>query len=290
MKILVLGCQGQLGRCLQDQLSATTHEVTYHCRADTDITNFAETSTTLCDLSPDVVINASAYTAVDLAETEQSLADRVNHLAVENLAKSCKVSGSFLIHVSTDYVFDGNASEPYTEEDQTNPQTVYGTSKLAGEIAIQRSGCRFVIIRTAWVFSEYGNNFLKTMLRLGAERDSLSIVGDQIGCPTYAQDIGRLIIELLPKIEEYNIQSEVYHFCGDTPCSWYQFAEEIFSQARQLGYRIPEKISSIATEDYPTASKRPLYSVLNCAKIQDVLHIGSSNWRLGIGDALAVIS
>lgn len=290
MKILVLGCQGQLGRCLQDQLSATTHEVTYHCRADTDITNFAETSTTLCDLSPDVVINASAYTAVDLAETEQSLADRVNHLAVDNLAKSCKVSGSFLFHVSTDYVFDGNASEPYTEEDQTNPQTVYGTSKLAGEIAIQRSGCRFVIIRTAWVFSEYGNNFLKTMLRLGAERDSLSIVGDQIGCPTYAQDIGRLIIELLPKIEEHNIQSEVYHFCGDTPCSWYQFAEEIFSQARQLGYRIPEKISSIATEDYPTASKRPLYSVLNCAKIQDVLHIGSSNWRLGIGDALAIIS
>lgn len=290
MKILVLGSQGQLGRCLQDQLSASDHEVTYHGRADTDITNFSETSNRLLELRPDVVINASAYTAVDTAETEQSLADQINHLAVGNLAKSCEISGSFLIHVSTDYVFDGNAAEPYTEDDQTNPQTVYGASKLAGEIAIQRSGGRFVIIRTAWVFSEYGKNFFKTMLRLGAERESLSIVGDQIGCPTYAQDIGRLIVELLSKIEGHTLESGVYHYCGDTPCSWYQFAEEIFSQAKQLGYSVPEKILSIATEDYPTPAKRPPYSVLSCTKIQGVSDIGSSNWRLAIGDALAVIS
>ena len=290
MKILVLGSQGQLGRCLQDQLSASDHEVTYHGRADTDITNFSETSNRLLELRPDVVINASAYTAVDTAETEQSLADQINHLAVGNLAKSCEISGSFLIHVSTDYVFDGNAAEPYTEDDQTNPQTVYGASKLAGEIAIQRSGGRFVIIRTAWVFSEYGKNFFKTMLRLGAERESLSIVGDQIGCPTYAQDIGRLIVELLSKIEGHTIESGVYHYCGDTPCSWYQFAKEIFSQAKQLGYPVPEKILSIATEDYPTPAKRPPYSVLNCTKIQGVSDIRSSNWRLAIGDALAVLS
>jgi dTDP-4-dehydrorhamnose reductase len=290
MKILVLGSQGQLGRCLQDQLSASDHEVTYHGRADTDITNFSETSNRLLELRPDVVINASAYTAVDTAETEQSLADQINHLAVGNLAKSCEISGSFLIHVSTDYVFDGNAAEPYTEDDQTNPQTVYGASKLAGEIAIQRSGGRFVIIRTAWVFSEYGKNFFKTMLRLGAERESLSIVGDQIGCPTYAQDIGRLIVELLSKIDGHTLESGVYHYCGDTPCSWYQFAEEIFSQAKQLGYSVPEKILSIATEDYPTPAKRPPYSVLSCTKIQGVSDIGSSNWRLAIGDALAVIS
>lgn len=290
MKILVLGSQGQLGRCLQDQLSTTDHDVTYHGRADTDITNFSETSNRLFELQPDVVINASAYTAVDTAETEQSLADQVNHLAVGNLAKSCEISGSFLIHVSTDYVFDGNAAEPYTEDDQTNPQTVYGASKLAGEIALQRSGGRFVIIRTAWVFSEYGKNFFKTMLRLGSERESLSIVGDQIGCPTYAQDIGRLIVELLPKIEGHTIESGVYHYCGDTPCSWYQFAKEIFSQAKQLGYPVPEKILSIATEDYPTPAKRPPYSVLNCTKIQGVSDIRSSNWRLAIGDALAVLS
>lgn len=290
MKILVLGSQGQLGRCLQDQLSASDHEVTYHGRADTDITNFSETSNRLLELRPDVVINASAYTAVDTAETEQSLADQINHLAVGNLAKSCEISGSFLIHVSTDYVFDGNAAEPYTEDDQTNPQTVYGASKLAGEIAIQRSGGRFVIIRTAWVFSEYGKNFFKTMLRLGAERESLSIVGDQIGCPTYAQDIGRLIVELLSKIDGHTLESGVYHYCGDTPCSWYQFAEEIFSQAKQLGYSVPEKILSIATEDYPTPAKRPPYSVLSCTKIQGVSDIGSSNWRLAIGDALAVLS
>ena len=286
MKVLVLGSQGQLGQCLQDQCTQTSYQVIYHCRADTDIANFAETSDNLSSLNPDVVVNASAYTAVDKAEMQQILANQVNHLAVDNLAKVCKKIGCFLIHVSTDYVFDGNASRPYQEDDQTNPQGVYGLSKLAGEIAIQRTDCRFLIIRTAWVFSEYGSNFFKTMLRLGAERDSLSIVGDQIGSPTYAQDIASLVVGLLPQIESDNVAIGVYHFCGDTPCSWYQFAKEIFSQAKNFGYQTPKQIKSIATKDYPTPAARPLYSVLDCRKIQSTFEIKKSNWRHGISRAL----
>ncbi len=286
MKVLVLGSQGQLGQCLQDQFTQTNYQVIYHCRADTDIANFAETSDNLSSLNPDVVVNASAYTAVDKAETQQSLANQINHLAVDNLAKVCEKIGCFLIHVSTDYVFDGKASQPYQEDDQTNPQGVYGASKLAGEIAIQRTDCRFLIIRTAWVFSEYGSNFFKTMLRLGAERESLNIVGDQIGCPTYAQDIGRLVVELLPKIGADNIESGIYHCSGDTPCSWYQFAEEIFSQAKQLGYQIPKQIRSITTEDYPTPAKRPLYSVLNCTKILSCTNGGLSQFEVAVKRSL----
>jgi dTDP-4-dehydrorhamnose reductase len=289
MKVLVLGSQGQLGQCLQDQFTQTNYQVIFHCRADTDIANFAETSDNLSSLNPDVVVNASAYTAVDKAETQQSLANQINHLAVDNLAKVCEKIGCFLIHVSTDYVFDGKASQPYQEDDQTNPQGVYGASKLAGEIAIQRTDCRFLIIRTAWVCSEYGSNFFKTMLRLGAERDILSIVGDQIGCPTYAQDIARLIVGLVPQIESNNVESGVYHFCGNTACSWHQFAEEIFSQAKSFGYRIPRQIKSIATKDYPTPSSRPLYSVLDCTKIQSTFDIKKSNWRQGISRALTLL-
>jgi dTDP-4-dehydrorhamnose reductase len=289
MKILILGSQGQLGRCLYDQFSQTDYELIYHSRADTDIADLTETSENLIALNPDIVVNATAYTAVDLAETHESLAYQVNHFAVDNLASQCEKIGSFLIHVSTDYVFDGTASRPYKEEDKTNPKSVYGASKLAGEIAIQRTDCRFLIIRTSWVFSEYGNNFFKTMLRLGAERETLSIVGDQIGCPTYAQDIASLIVDLIPRIDKGSVESGIYHFCGDTACSWYQFAKEIFAQADQLGYRTPKQVQSIATKDYPTPAKRPGYSVFDCTKIENTFNISRSNWRFGIDRVLSVL-
>ena len=289
MKILILGSQGQLGRCLYDQFSQTDYELIYHSRADTDIADLTETSENLIALNPDIVVNATAYTAVDLAETHESLAYQVNHFAVDNLASQCEKIGSFLIHVSTDYVFDGTASRPYKEEDKTNPKSVYGASKLAGEIAIQRTDCRFLIIRTSWVFSEYGNNFFKTMLRLGAERETLSIVGDQIGCPTYAQDIASLIVDLIPWIDKGSVESGIYHFCGDTACSWYQFAKEIFAQADQLGYRTPKQVQSIATKDYPTPAKRPGYSVFDCTKIENTFNISRSNWRFGIDRVLSVL-
>ena len=289
MKILILGSQGQLGRCLYDQFSQTDYDLIYHSRADTDIADFTETSENLIALNPDIVVNATAYTAVDLAETHESLAYQVNHFAVDNLASQCEKIGSFLIHVSTDYVFDGTASRPYKEEDKTNPKSVYGASKLAGEIAIQRTDCRFLIIRTSWVFSEYGNNFFKTMLRLGAERETLSIVGDQIGCPTYAQDIASLIVDLIPRIDKGSVESGIYHFCGDTACSWYQFAKEIFAQADQLGYRTPKQVQSIATKDYPTPAKRPGYSVFDCTKIENTFNISRSNWRFGVDRVLSVL-
>ena len=289
MKILILGSQGQLGRCLYDQFSQTDYDLIYHSRADTDIADLTETSENLIALNPDIVVNATAYTAVDLAETHESLAYQVNHFAVDNLASQCEKIGSFLIHVSTDYVFDGTASRPYKEEDKTNPKSVYGASKLAGEIAIQRTDCRFLIIRTSWVFSEYGNNFFKTMLRLGAERETLSIVGDQIGCPTYAQDIASLIVDLIPRIEKGSVESGVYHFCGDTACSWYQFAKEIFAQADQLGHRTPKQVQPIATKDYPTPAKRPGYSVFDCTKIENTFNISRSNWRFGIDRVLSIL-
>ena len=281
MKILVLGCKGQLGRCLNDQLTNTDHEVIYTSREQIDIADFEVTKSKFLEFSPDLIINATAYTAVDHAEEDHKTANLINHLAVKNIADICNQLECWLIHVSTDYVFDGNAKVPYKEDDQTNPQSAYGETKLNGELAIQSSGCKHIIIRTAWVFSEYGNNFLKTMLRLGSERDELSIVGDQIGCPTYAQDIARSIVEIVPQLNsrEYN---GIYHYCGDQPCSWYDFANAIFDQAMAHNLKIPSIVNSIETSAYPTPAKRPAFSVLNCSKIENDFGACTSNWHDGI--------
>ena len=286
MKILVLGCKGQLGRCLNDQLVNTDHEVIYTSREQIDIADFEVTKSKILGFSPDLIINATAYTAVDMAEEDQNTANLINHLAVKNIADICNQLQSWLIHVSTDYVFDGNSKVPYKEDDQTNPQGAYGETKLEGELAIQSSGCKHIIIRTAWVFSEYGNNFLKTMLRLGAERDELSIVGDQIGCPTYAQDIARSIVVIAPQLNsrEYN---GIYHYCGDQPCSWYDFANAIFDQAMSNNLKIPSIVNSIKTSAYPTPAKRPAFSVLDCSKIENVFGVHASNWLDGIGQVIS---
>ena len=181
---------------------------------------------------------------------------------------------------------NAGSSKPYKEVNETNPQGVYGETKLRGELAIQASGCKHIILRTAWVFSEYGNNFLKTMLRLGAEHDELCVVGDQVGCPTYAQDIAKSIITILPHLyHEKDIQG-IYHFCGDKPCSWYDFAQVIFSEAKFLGIKIPNSLKSIYTVDYPTPATRPAYSVLDCSKIKSYFGINDSDWMLGVKTAI----
>jgi dTDP-4-dehydrorhamnose reductase len=286
MKILVLGSKGQLGRCLNDQLINTHYEVIYTSREQIDITDFDRVKTKIFEFFPDIIINATAYTAVDKAEDDQETANLINHLAVKNISDICNQLECWLIHVSTDYVFDGNAKIPYKENDETNPQSVYGETKLKGELAIQFSGCKHIIIRTAWVFSEYGNNFLKTILRIGAERDELSVVGDQVGCPTYAQDIAKSIIIIFQHIYlEKEIQG-IYHFCGDKPCSWNDFAQVIFSEAKCLGYRIPNSVKSINTIDYPTSAERPEYSVLDCSKIKSYFGINDSDWMFGVKTAL----
>ena len=281
MKAIVLGSRGQLGRCLYDQLTKTGHEVVYTSREQIDITDFEATKTALLEIAPDVVINATAYTAVDKAEEDQEMANLINHLAVKNIADICNQQGCWLIHVSTDYVFDGNSKVPYKEDDQTNPQGAYGETKLNGELAIQSSGCKHIIIRTAWVFSEYGNNFLKTMLRLGKEHNELNIVGDQIGCPTYAQDIASAIVQIIPQL---HLQKHcgLYHYSGDAPCSWYDFAKAIFDQAKINNLKTPITINSIDTSAYPTSAKRPAFSVLDCSKIHSEFGIALSNWDDGI--------
>ncbi len=282
MKILVLGCKGQLGRSLNDQLKSTHHEVIYTSREQIDIADFEQTKNQIKKISPHLIINATAYTAVDKAEEDEKTANLINHLAVKNIANNCNQQGCWLIHISTDYVFDGNSKIPYKESDKTNPQGVYGETKHNGELAIQASGCKYIILRTAWMFSEYGDNFLKTMLRLGAYRDELSIVGDQIGCPTYAQDIARSVVEIVPQLylRKYN---GLYHYCGDQPCSWFDFANAIFDQAMVNNLKIPNKVNSIETSAYPTPAKRPAFSVLNCSKIENDFGVQASNWRDGIG-------
>ena len=281
MKVLVLGSKGQLGCCLADQLSDTDYEVIYTSRSEIDMADLAQTKVNITNLRPNIIINASAYTAVDKAEDDQQEADKINHLAVANIASTCGEIGCWLIHISTDYVFDGAASHPYGENAETNPQGVYGDSKLKGEVAIQSSGCKHLIIRTAWVYSEYGNNFLKTMMRLGADRDELSVVGDQIGCPTYAQDIAKTIVSILSGLD-LKRSSGIYHYCGDEPCSWYEFALAIFLEADIHGLKTPSSVKSITTAEYPTPAIRPTYSVLDCTNIESVFHVTRSNWRDGI--------
>lgn len=286
MKILVLGCKGQLGRCLNDQLANTNHEVIYTSREQIDISDFEQTKRKVLEFSPDLIINATAYTAVDKAEEDQKTANLINNLAVKNIADICNQLDCWLIHVSTDYVFDGNSKVPYKEDDKTNPQGSYGQTKLKGELAIQSSGCKYIIIRTAWVFSEYGSNFLKTMLRYGAERDELSIIGDQIGCPTYAQDIARSIVKIVPQLSSRKYNG-IYHYCGDQPCSWYDFANAIFELAMTYNSKIPSIVNSIETSAYPTPAKRPSFSVLNCSKIKNNFGVHTSNWHAGIGRVIS---
>ena len=287
MKVLVLGCKGQLGRCLNDQLKNTNYEVMYTSRDQIDVSEFEDARIKITHIAADVIINASAYTAVDKAENDKVTAELINHLAVNNLATICFELGCWLIHISTDYVFDGNSKAPYLELDQTNPQGVYGHTKLAGELAIQSSGCKYLIIRTAWVFSEYGDNFLKTMLRLGSVCDELSVVGDQVGCPTYAQDLAKVIVIMMAQLNEEILASGTFHYCGDQLCSWYEFARVIFEEAKMSGRETPGSIHSILTSDYPTVAERPGYSALDCHKIRNTFGIKPSDWNSGVKNVVS---
>ncbi len=279
MRVLVLGSKGQLGRCLHDQFKKTDYEVIYASRSDIDLINLNALKNKILLIRPDLIINTAAFTAVDEAENQSEEANLINNTAVGMIADICNELESWIIHISTDYIFDGTSETAYQENDKSNPTCIYGKSKLKGEDAIKSSGCKYIIIRTSWVFSEYGNNFMKTMLHLCKDRDELSIVGDQIGCPTNAQDIAKAIISILPRISSNKINSDIFHFCGDFPCSWYDFALVIFKEAESLGLRVPKKVNSIETSDYPTLAVRPKFSVLDCSKIKDVFGIAPSNWK-----------
>ena len=286
MNILVLGANGQLGKCLQDQDFGSNYSVIFADRTNADVENTKQLNDILINTKPKILINASGYTAVDMAETEIEKANAINHLAVKNMADICKKIDCILIHISTDYVFDGNSEIPYIEKDITSPQSIYGLTKLKGEEAIIDSCCRFFIVRTSWVFSEYGNNFFKTMLKIGQKLDNVSVVFDQYGCPTYAQDIALCILVLVNHCSSGGQSFGIYHFSGSDVCSWYDFANVIFKKAKVIGITTPQKLIPIKSSEYVTAAKRPNFSVLNSSKFLDTFGYSSSGLENSIDRVL----
>lgn len=274
LNVLVTGAQGQLGRCLLDQGALDSAiEIDAYDRSELDITHLGQLRDKLKKSLPDYVINAAAYTAVDKAESETERAFDVNETGCLNLATICSELDIPLIHVSTDYVFSGTASMPYKEMDAVAPTGVYGASKLAGEQAIVKTWGKHIIVRTAWVFSEYDNNFVKTMLSLAETRDQLSVVSDQTGNPTYARDIAETLLNIC---KSHTQGWGIYHYVGKTVASWNEFACAIFDQAFRLGLiKKPVDVQPITTDKYPTVAKRPKYSVLDTRKIEEGFGIKS---------------
>lgn len=278
--ILVTGSHGQLASCIKDVEKK-------YANLDVIYTDFLELN--ICDLNQvqaffkankqiNYCINCAAYTAVDKAENEIDKAFDINARGAKNVALACNEYGVVLIHISTDFVFDGEKSEPYIETDVANPISVYGASKLQGEVEIQQLLKEHFIIRTSWLYSEYGQNFMKTMLRLAETRDEISVVGDQIGTPTYAGDLAEVILTIIDsKSESYGI----YHYSNEGVASWYDFAKTIFELSNKN-----IKVNPIATADYPTAAKRPEYSVLDKRKIKEHLGIVIPKWQTSLKVAI----
>ena len=260
MRILLIGASGQVGSECDALLHSLTADYLALSRQQLDFADTQALRRQLVSFNPEVVVNACAYTAVDQAQTQQALAEQVNAQSVAILAQTCHEIGAILIHLSTDYVFDGQAQVPYTEDAQAKPLGVYGATKYAGEQAIVASMKQFVILRTSWVFGLQGHNFVKTMLRLGRERDQLAVVNDQWGRPTYAADIARVIVSIIERYQRKNGQLEwgVYHCCNGGETSWYAFAQSIMEQGLRYGLlsRLPE-IAPIPSVDYPTPAPRP---------------------------------
>lgn len=276
MKILVTGANGQLGHCLQD-LSKTEifshHEYLFTDVDELDICDLPALQAYVSENHPDVIINAAAYTAVDKAEDEIGQAYRLNRDAVANLAKVAYSNHLYLIHISTDYIFSGEECHPYTVETAANPKSVYGKSKAAGEEAINDSGCNATIIRTSWLYSEYGHNFVKTMLKLGREREELNVVFDQVGGPTYAGDLAKAILTAV----EHNINKsgvQIYHYANEGVISWYDFTQAIMEIAG-----LECRINAIFTSEYPAKAPRPAYSVFDLSKIKQELSLKIPYWR-----------
>lgn len=279
MKVLITGCNGQVGQCLVTQLEGKA-EVLAMDRQQLDITEQAAVFATVSAFSPDYIINAAAHTAVDKAEEEVDLSFAINRDGPKYLAEAAKNCGAVMLHISTDYVFDGEGYRPYKESDSVGPKSIYGQSKLAGEQAVAEVLEEHLILRTAWVFGEYGNNFVKTMLRLAKSRDELSIVSDQFGGPTYAGDIASALLTMINNIEQGKVPKwGTYHYSGMPYVSWYEFAKKIFEIAVEKEVlSVSPSLSAISTSAYPTPAKRPLNSRLDCGYIHDEFGIKFSDW------------
>lgn len=279
--ILVTGANGQLGSEINFlSTSYPQHEFTFVDRTTFDLGNLCKMEEYFDNNTFDVIINCAAYTAVDKAQSETELADTINHRGVSLLAKIAKKKNISLVHISTDYVFDGKNHRPYIETDVTSPQGVYGQTKLDGENAIlEAAPSNTIIIRTSWVYSSFGANFVKTMLRLGHEHDSLGVIFDQVGTPTYARDLARAILDIAPQID--NEKPQIYHYSNEGVASWYDFAQTIFEISD-----ITCKVNPITTDQYPTPAKRPHYSLLNKAKIKQEYNITIPYWRDSLKECL----
>ena len=274
MNILVTGANGQLGREMQRLSAVSPNNYTFTDVAELDVTDAGAVRQAVAQTRAEVIVNCAAYTNVERAEEDEEAADRLNRGAAENLARAAEENGATLIHVSTDYVFDGTGHRPYTEAMATSPLGAYGRTKLAGEEAVKASGCRYLILRTAWLYSEYGNNFLKTMLRLTSERETLRVVFDQVGTPTYAGDLALAIFSLI-EAGRYTGNEGVYHFTDEGVCSWYDFAVEIAAAAGHGTCRI----IPCHTSEYPTKAQRPAYSVLDKTKFKETFRMDIPHWR-----------
>jgi len=285
--ILVTGANGQLGSELQALSSHyNQYRFTFVDRSDIDLNDTEAIEHYFKEKTFDTIINCAAYTAVDHAESNPDLADNINHKAVKTLATIAKATNTTLIHISTDYVFNGKNFQPYVETDPTDPQSIYGRTKSAGEEAIQSiNPPNAVIIRTSWVYSSFGNNFVKTMLRLGKERDELGVIFDQIGTPTYARDLAKAVLKITQnsKLKTQN-SVEIYHYSNEGVCSWYDFAKAIFELSD-----INCRVNPIETKEYPTPAARPSYSLLNKTKIKTDFNLQIPYWRDSLAECLEIM-
>lgn len=294
-KILVTAAKGQLGSEIAELAPEFGEfDFVFLNRALLDLSDLEAVETYFTHNKFNVIINTAAYTAVDKAEEDTKTAKVINTDAVKKLAEIAQESETQLIHISTDYIFDGKNYKPYIETDQSNPQGVYGQTKLAGEKAmLEINPANSAIIRTSWVYSAYGTNFVKTMLRLGEEHDELGVIFDQVGTPTYAKDLAMVILKGIQNSKltkgntpgHKNCNCEVYHYSNEGVCSWYDFAKAVFEMSN-----ITCKVNAIETKDYPTPAKRPHYSILNKTKIKDKLGVSVPNWRDSLRECLKKIN
>jgi dTDP-4-dehydrorhamnose reductase len=272
MHILVTGAKGQLGNEIALLAGRTKHQFSFHDIDSLDLTNSRDVLEKGMKISPDLIINCAAYTAVDKAESEPEQATQVNEQAVKNLVSLAKKTGAFLIHISTDYVFSGKTHLPYIETDATDPVSIYGKTKAAGEEAAL-SYEKSIVIRTSWLYSSLGNNFVTTMLRLGKEKTELSVVFDQVGTPTYAGDLANAILRITEQITPAT-KGGIFHYSNEGVASWYDFAVEIMDIAK-----LSCTVKPIRSEEYPVPAPRPLYSVLDKNKIKNTFHITIPHWK-----------
>jgi dTDP-4-dehydrorhamnose reductase len=286
-KILITGSNGQLGSELRALTAAyPAWDFTFSDIADLDITNAKHVNDFVYNKKPQFIINCAAYTAVDKAESEPQQASSINAEAVENLAQAARQHDAYFVHISTDYVFDGANHVPYRENDAPNPQTIYGSTKLAGE-RLALAYAKTLVIRTAWLYSSFGSNFVKTMLRLGSQRSAISVVADQVGTPTYAADLADAILRVIDAInsDKTRFHSGIFHYTNEGICTWYDFAIAIMRHAG-----LSCKVIPVDTAEYPTAARRPQYSVLHKGRIKQCYAIAIRHWQQALEECMAKLN